>query len=388
MSSERLVNGLRDRGHTVLVVHVTESLVSPDPGTLCRTAIAGVNVPSEPEAMFRALRRRMEGSIMVGFGADRAGYFAVLWALWLGLKSLVLFRGNDFDRIIHDVRRGWMTHFILDKATMTGAVSREMLTRITTLRKADCSYTPNGIDTSVWVTLESDLKRAQEALQELKTALPNNPGRPLKNKKIAGIFGYLKYKKGLDMAVDLFSNFGLGTGAYLMAVGDVPEEMRKFIQYAQSAQSGQSGQTGQAELSNPVESAEPAESAIDDGFWIEAGYKDRDELPAWYALSDVVLIPSHYDGMPNVMLEAMSLGRVVVANRSGGMPDVIENGVNGFLFDGEDRLHAARVLETALSLPASARDEIGKNARETIERGFTAAHEIDGIEAALSAGRT
>jgi glycogen(starch) synthase len=342
VSSERLVNGLRDRGHAVMVVHLSESSV-PDGGAMM-AAMAGIKASTEPESLFWALRKKMEGSVFVGFGADRAGYLAVLWALWLGAKSLVLLRGNDFDRIIHNHKTAWLTHFILEKASVAGTVSREMLARVSALRSGLSVYTPNGIDISEWVTLDSDVKRAEEIRKSLG----------LGDKKVAGIFGHLKYKKGLDAAADIFSNFGLGAGAYLMAVGTIPEGVVACC------------------------------SLEDKEFWIDAGYKDRDELPPWYILSDVVLIPSYYDGMPNVLIEAMSLGRVVAANARGAMPDLIEDGVNGFLFNTGNPLEAASVIRKAISLDEVQRRIMGKKARETIERGFTTGHETDAIESALS----
>ena len=57
---------------------------------------------------------------VVGFGATFPGYVAVTFAAWLGRPSLVLVRGNDFDRDWFDPRRGSMVRESLDRAISIG----------------------------------------------------------------------------------------------------------------------------------------------------------------------------------------------------------------------------------------------------------------------------
>jgi glycosyltransferase involved in cell wall biosynthesis len=69
---------------------------------------------------------------------------------------------------------------------------------------------------------------------------------------------------------------------------------------------------------------------------IFAGYVPNDELPHYYAAADVVAVPSLQESFPIVVLEAMASGKAVVASRVGGIPEAIEEGVNGFLFENEN----------------------------------------------------
>ncbi|MBL6459318.1 glycosyltransferase [Belnapia sp. T6] len=54
------------------------------------------------------------------------------------------------------------------------------------------------------------------------------------------------------------------------------------------------------------------------------------EVAPWYRLMDVVLLTSRTEGLPNVLVEAQSLGRPVVSTRVGGMPETVIEGVTGW----------------------------------------------------------
>jgi glycosyltransferase involved in cell wall biosynthesis len=56
---------------------------------------------------------------------------------------------------------------------------------------------------------------------------------------------------------------------------------------------------------------------------VVAGARPLPEVPLWMAASDAVVLPSWAEGTPNVVLEALSCGRRVVATRVGGTPDVV-----------------------------------------------------------------
>jgi glycosyltransferase involved in cell wall biosynthesis len=72
-----------------------------------------------------------------------------------------------------------------------------------------------------------------------------------------------------------------------------------------------------------------------------AGFLRGEELAAAYACSDVFVMPSRTETLGLVVLEAMASGRPVVAARAGGIPELIEDGVSGCLFDDEGEAIAA-----------------------------------------------
>lgn len=71
---------------------------------------------------------------------------------------------------------------------------------------------------------------------------------------------------------------------------------------------------------------------------------ERDVLNAEYGKADVMILPSHSEGLPLVIIEAMAHGVPVLATDIGGIPDIVKDGVNGFLLkDASPEGIAARV---------------------------------------------
>lgn len=81
--------------------------------------------------------------------------------------------------------------------------------------------------------------------------------------------------------------------------------------------------------------------------------------------SDILCLPSHTEGSPNVVKEAMSCGLPVVASRVGGVPDLVTDGVTGFLFEigNIDELREKLIL---LIQDIGLRQTMGENGRKKI----------------------
>jgi glycosyltransferase involved in cell wall biosynthesis len=90
------------------------------------------------------------------------------------------------------------------------------------------------------------------------------------------------------------------------------------------------------------------------------GFLRGDELAAAFASSDIFVMPSRTETLGLVILEAMASGLPVVAARDGGIPEMIEEGVSGCLFNREDEAVAAIA---ALLASAQKRAAMGENAR-------------------------
>lgn len=104
-----------------------------------------------------------------------------------------------------------------------------------------------------------------------------------------------------------------------------------------------------------------------------AGYMTGKTLGAAFASADAFLFPSRTETLGLVLLEAMAAGCPVIAANAGGIPDIVTDGVNGYLFDPADERGAIAATERLLS-NAAERDQIRCNARQEAERwGWAAA---------------
>jgi glycosyltransferase involved in cell wall biosynthesis len=90
------------------------------------------------------------------------------------------------------------------------------------------------------------------------------------------------------------------------------------------------------------------------------GFLRGDELAAAYASADVFVMPSRTETLGLVVLEAMSSGLPVVAARAGGIPEMIEDGISGCLFDDEQQ--AIGFIRQFLDSPQR-RESFGAEAR-------------------------
>ncbi|QEC69095.1 glycosyltransferase family 4 protein [Panacibacter ginsenosidivorans] len=100
------------------------------------------------------------------------------------------------------------------------------------------------------------------------------------------------------------------------------------------------------------------------------GARSSAEVKDLMVQADIYFLPSVYEGIANVALEAMSMELPVVATRSGGMEEVIVPAENGLLADVYDHIGLADHLLLLLK-DAGLRKQLGSNARKTIEQRFT-----------------
>lgn len=97
------------------------------------------------------------------------------------------------------------------------------------------------------------------------------------------------------------------------------------------------------------------------------GAKDQDVLPNYYAAAELVVMPSHYESFGMVALEAMAMGRPVIASEVGGLAFLIRDGVNGYHVPTRDPEALAERIYELLS-NNQCREEMGRAARQNAER--------------------
>lgn len=114
-----------------------------------------------------------------------------------------------------------------------------------------------------------------------------------------------------------------------------------------------------------------------------AGFRNQTELPAFYDLCDLFVLPSSFEPWGLVVNEVMNAGKpVVVSDRVGAGSDLVAEGINGGIFPSGNANALAEVMAVYLNDPAR-RLAAGQASLERIQRwGF--AEDLAGLRAALS----
>ncbi len=97
----------------------------------------------------------------------------------------------------------------------------------------------------------------------------------------------------------------------------------------------------------------------------------RQDIPAILAAIDIFVMPSKWEGLPMALLEAMAMGKTVIATRVGGIPDVITHNENGLLVDVGDGSALAENLVNAIT-DNSLRQRLGAAAKEMVRQHYSA----------------
>ena len=93
------------------------------------------------------------------------------------------------------------------------------------------------------------------------------------------------------------------------------------------------------------------------------------EIAACYAACEIFALPSRGEGFGLVYLEAMACGKPIIGGLHGGAPEVIQDGVTGYLVPHGDPIQLATSLETLLADPVHAK-EMGARAKQRAEHEF------------------
>jgi glycosyltransferase involved in cell wall biosynthesis len=104
----------------------------------------------------------------------------------------------------------------------------------------------------------------------------------------------------------------------------------------------------------------------------------RDEAPYYYAMSDIVVVPSLQEAFGLAVSEAMACGRPVIGTRVGGIQDQIIDGYNGFLVEPKDPSQIAERILWLIENPMEAR-RMGINGRKIVEEKFDINKRIERI---------
>ncbi|MEV5575585.1 glycosyltransferase family 4 protein [Spirillospora sp. NPDC052269] len=340
-SCDRITRGLRAAGVEIDLVHLTRRDVPWD----VRREVGGRRLTAplgaDPEHALRRLWTQLTAARMTGythvvaFGGVLATLAAPVLASLLDASLVTLLRGNDIDVGLFSMRRRGALADALRASARVCVVARSHIPLVRALAPdAGVTFVANSVDTSSWELLPSERRRADE----WRAANVADGLRTL------GLVGQLKAKKGVDFLLDTLPS-GTRSGAFhLVLAGEVDEAVT-------------------ARLDRFAHSVLP--------------FQERYDLPSVYAACDLVALPSFYDGMPNVALEAAALGVPLLCSDAGGLADVADDEI-GFTFAAGDADGCRNAVRRALSAPDAELAKLGSAAAERIRRDFTPAAETAG----------
>lgn len=261
---------------------------------------------------FWSLIERETYTHVVAFGGLLPMITSPIYAAWLKTPLITMIRGNDFDAGIFSLKRADILREALKSSERICAVSLDKVEKISAMfSNANVVWTPNGIDLKDWEFSEFDIISAKKWREE-----------NVQNKRrVVALFGHLKRKKGGLFFLENLLYSGCADKFHLLLAGEVEEEMLEWLE---------------ANKEHIHFSILP--------------FLDRYELLPFYAATDFVVIPSFYDGMPNVLLEAAALGIPILASNAGGMRDVLIEGENAVLFQTGNEYDCRRAIEKASAL--------------------------------------
>lgn len=235
---------------------------------------------------------------------------------------LVVAYHTDLPKYLHYYGLGFLEPYVWkilrvrhNRATINLCTSELMVRQLKQHQIEPVELWPGGVDTDLF----RPCRRSAEMRFRLTEGKPDSP--------LLLYVGRLSAEKNLESLRSLLQAF---PGVRLALVGDGPQRKSLEKHFA----------------GLPV---------------FFAGFLHKEELASAYASSDTFVMPSRTETLGLVVLEAMASGLPVVAARAGGIPETIEDGVNGYLVDTD-----AEAIERVGTLLASKldREAMGQRAQQ------------------------
>jgi colanic acid/amylovoran biosynthesis glycosyltransferase len=175
------------------------------------------------------------------------------------------------------------------------------------------------------------------------------------------------------------------TAARLVCVGRLCEQKGQLLLVEAAAQLAAEGLDFELVLAGDGEMRRDVEAAVR-----RLGLEARVRITGWISSAQVrnelvaaraLVLPSFAEGLPVVIMEALAVGRPVLSTYVAGIPELVRDGVEGWLFEAGSPAAAARAMRACLAAPAEALGAMGEAGRARV----LARHQIDTEAARLLA---
>lgn len=210
--------------------------------------------------------------------------------------------------------------------------------------------TASGLPSANSEVVHSGIDTEQFSPQPVNTALCEQFGIDKSRHKVFGIVARLSEEKGHDHLLHAF-----------VEVQRAEPEARLFV-------------IGNGPLLEPTKQL-ATQLQLDDSVIFTGGRRD---IPEFLSVIDVFVLSSTRESFPLAAREAMAAGRAVIAPAIGGCPEVVDDGVTGYLFESANRSDlAAKMLDI---LQQQRYEKFGASARDRVVKLFSRKQWIDGDE--------
>jgi glycosyltransferase involved in cell wall biosynthesis len=256
-----------------------------------------------------------------------------LFIAWLAAPRdlpIAVYRAGELSRILPYCRLAW------NRSDIALGVSESCLTYLRTTRYAHANFRVVYYGIDVDRVLE-DAKSQPEGLPScsaggLRVVFPAQLGGPAKGHE-SGIRAFAKFIEA-------------GRDAHLLLAGCVPPEVS----------------TGFCNRMRKLTCDLNVQEHVH-----FLGY--RHDILSVIRDSDIVLLPSHSEGMPRSLMEGMALAKPVIATRVGGIPELVRDGTDGILVNPGDIEALVKALNVLSDLDV--RKQMGNSGQQRIRQSFS-----------------
>ena len=254
-------------------------------------------------------------------------------------RTVTTLHGTDITLMGSDASYADVVAFSIERSHAITAVS-ESLRRDTAAGLAirnDIRVIPNFLDVALWARRPDAALRARLSRGESSAVVVHVSNfRPVKR---------------VGMVLEIFRLIQASRPARLVMIGEGPDRPAA---------------ERQAAMMNIAEEVEFV--------------GEQQDLVPWLSSADLFLLPSSQESFGLAALEAMACGVPVIASRVGGLPEVVTDGVSGFVCDPDD---AAGMAQKSLALLADRerRDAMGRAAASDVRARFSAESIVPRYEA-------
>ena len=383
---DRIVSSLRHNGVVVDVAFFNATMNGFKVTSQMNGRLIAVPVSDSPAHSLNLLYNYISDPVnnlnythVVAFGGTAPMLALPVYKSWLGLKAVTLLRGNDFDVGIFQPARRQILMDALNASDTVCVLYPEAQRRVLALLpKANVVCIPNGIDTEEWQNDPFDFESAMNFRHENGIA---------DEQLVIGLFGQLKEKKGVVFFLENLLRTGLNEKITILTVGDIEPCVQAWIDEqngniptgSEDAQATGEDKQVENQSVNALAEASGTTSTYEKPHIniVQLPFKDRFELLSLYPACDYIALPSHYDGMPNVLLEAGALGIPAIAAKTGGIFEVLPEEQHSLTFHPGNADQCRQALNKAALLSSDERKAIGAALKKNIETNFNLAKEAE-----------